>query len=145
MSYDNHFPNKEDIYLSKSKQPHDGGTYVFDANPGPLAPAIKAELPGIKYAARVNWPMPLLFNLGEKSLYQTGFYADPDFLAIFSLELFEGNRSSAMDDLNDIVLTQKAAGRLFGNEPALGKQVRIDNQESYTIAGVVADLPWECN
>lgn len=141
MSYDNHFPNKEYIYISKSKQTHDGGTYVFEANPGPLAPAIKAELPGVKYAARVNWPTPLLFNLGEKTLYQTGFYADPDFLDIFSLEFIEGNRASAMGNINDIVLTQKAAERLFGNEPAMGKQVRINNEESYTVAGIVADLP----
>ena len=141
VSYDNHFPNKEHIYMSKSRQTHDGGTYVFEANPGPLAPAIKAELPGIKYAARVNWPMPLLFNVGEKNLYQTGFYADPDFLDIFSLEFIEGSRGSAMNNLNDIVLTQNAAERLFGNEKAIGKQVRINNEEGYTVAGVVADLP----
>lgn len=127
--------------MSKSRQTHDGGTYVFEANPGPLAPAIKAELPGIKYAARVNWPMPLLFNVGEKNLYQTGFYADPDFLDIFSLEFIEGSRGSAMNNLNDIVLTQNAAERLFGNEKAIGKQVRINNEEGYTVAGVVADLP----
>src|SRR5690606_8201506 len=90
-SYDTHFPNKETIYISKSRQTHDNGTYVFEANPGPLAPAIKAELPGIKYAARANWPMPLLFNLEDNNLYQTGFYADPDFLDIFSLEFVEGN------------------------------------------------------
>lgn len=141
VSYDNHFPNKEHIYMSKSRQTHDGGTYVFEANPGPLAPAIKAELPGIKYAARVNWPMPLLFNVGEKNLYQTGFYADPDFLDIFSLKFIEGSRGSAMNNLNDIVLTQNAAERLFGNEKAMGKQVRINNEEGYTVAGVVADLP----
>lgn len=127
--------------MSKSRQTHDGGTYVFEANPGPLAPAIKAELPGIKYAARVNWPMPLLFNVGEKNLYQTGFYADPDFLDIFSLKFIEGSRGSAMNNLNDIVLTQNAAERLFGNEKAMGKQVRINNEEGYTVAGVVADLP----
>lgn len=141
ISYDNHFPNKEHIYISKSKQPHDGGTYVFEANPGPLAPAIKAELPGVKYAARVNWPMPLLFNLEENSLYQTGFYADPDFMDIFSLEFVAGDRASAMNNINDIVLTQTAAQRLFGEASAIGKHVRINNDESYTIAGVVKDLP----
>lgn len=141
ISYDNHFPNKDHIYVSKSKQTHDGGTYVFEANPGPLAPAIKAELPGVKYAARVNWPMPLLFNLEENSLYQTGFYADPDFMDIFSLEFVAGDRASAMNNINDIVLTQTAARRLFGEAPAIGKHVRINNEESYNIAAVVKDLP----
>ncbi|SEL54575.1 ABC transporter permease [Parapedobacter koreensis] len=141
VSYDSHFPNKEHIYLSKSRQTHDGGTYVFEANPGPLAPAIKAELPGVKYAARVNWPMPLLFNQGDNNLYQTGFYADPDFMDIFSLEFVEGSRASAMQNIDDIVLTQTAANRLFGEEPVIGKHVRINNEESYTIAGVVKDLP----
>jgi len=140
-SYDTHFPNKETIYISKSRQTHDNGTYVFEANPGPLAPAIKAELPGIKYAARANWPMPLLFNLEDNNLYQTGFYADPDFLDIFSLEFVEGNRASAMNGINDIILTQTAAKRIFGNEPAMGREIRINNEENYTITGVVKDLP----
>ncbi|WP_257666742.1 ABC transporter permease [Parapedobacter tibetensis] len=141
VSYNEHFPNKENIYISKSKQPHDNGTFVFEANPGPLAPAIKAELPGIKYAARVNWPMPLLFNIGNDNLYQTGFYADPDFMDIFSLEFTEGNRASAMNNVNDMVITQTAAKRLFGDELAMGKLVRINNDESYTVTGVVKDFP----
>ncbi|MGK6350396.1 ABC transporter permease [Parapedobacter sp. DT-150] len=141
VSYNQHFPNKENIYISKSLQAYDDGSYVFEANPGPLAPAIKAELPGVKYAARANWLMPLLFNLGDDNLYQNGFYADPDFLDIFSLEFTEGTRATAMNNINDMVITQSAAKRLFGNEPALGQHVQTNNKEGFTITGVVKDLP----
>ena len=53
VTRNDHFPNKKDIYSVKSKQKYDDVTYVFEATQGPLAAAIKEEIPGIKHAVRV--------------------------------------------------------------------------------------------
>ncbi|MBC9794855.1 ABC transporter permease [Sinomicrobium weinanense] len=141
LSYNKHIPDKENIYTVKSRQVYDGTTHVFGASQGLLAGAIEAEIPGIRHAVRSSWDTSLLFNLGDNNIYQTGRYVDPDFISVFALEFLEGDRQSALSDINNLVITASAAKRMFGNEPALGKQVRIDNDESYTVSGVVKDMP----
>lgn len=140
MGYDD-FPGKENIYIVKSKQTLDGVTKVFDAVPGLLGPAIKDEIPDINYAARVSWKTTSLFAVDDSRIYQDGYFAEPDFMDIFSLQFVEGDSKTAMDAPNDLVITQSAAARLFGNESALGKTVRLDDKESFLISGVVKDLP----
>jgi len=140
VSYDD-FPNKENIYISKIKQTYEGISYVFDANAAPLAPAIKAEIPSIKHTARFSGNTQYLFKIGDNKIYQTGSFVDPDFLNIFSLEFMEGNKATALANTNDMVITQSAAERLFGKESAIGKTVRVNNDQDYIISGVVKDLP----
>ncbi len=141
MSYNLHFPNREHLYVVKNKQTFEGVSYVFEATPGPLGQAIKGEIPGIRYAARTTWGDPALFAAGDDGIYQSGYFADPEFTEILSLEFTEGNKTAALNGANDMVITQSAAVRLFGKEPALGKTVRIDNGEGCVISGVVKDLP----
>ena len=140
VGYDD-FPNKEHVYIMKSEQTFDGVSNVFDAVPGLLGPAIKDEIPGIKYAARVAWASSSLFSVGDHSIYQRGHFAEPDLMDIFSLEFVEGDKATAMADPSNLVITQSAAARIFGDEPAFGKIVRVDNDKSYTVSGVVKDLP----
>jgi len=132
--YDSHFPDKEHIYITKLAQ---GG----DAVSGLLGPAMKADIPGIKYAARANWSESYLFTAGNNGIYQNGHIVDPEFMDIFSLEFVEGSRAMAMDSPKDLVISQSAAKRLFGNVPALGKSVRVNDKEDYMVSGVVKDLP----
>ncbi|SEL54563.1 ABC transporter permease [Parapedobacter koreensis] len=141
MSYNAHFPDKENTYISKSKQIYEGVSYVFDANSGPLAPAVKAEIPGIQYAARAANTTPYVFTIGDNNMYQNGRFVDPDFMDIFSLEFVAGNRATAMTDVHNMIVTQATAERIFGKEPALGRTVRVNNSENYVITGVVKDLP----
>lgn len=141
VSYDNHFPNREDIYSVRTRQVFDGSTNVHPITSGALVPAIKSEIPGVRYAARINWYQDLLFSVNGKDIYQKGTYADPEIMDIFSLEFIEGSRENALAGIHDILLNQTAAKRLFGTEKALGKPVRIDNDETYIVSGVVKDLP----
>jgi len=140
-SYDKKFPNKENIYITKSKQPSGEGLGVFDAVPGLLGPAMKTEIPGIKYAARADWGRSYLFTNGEKAIYQNGQIVDPEFMDIFSLKFVEGDRAGALTGPDQLVLTQSAAHRIFGSETALGKTVRVNSDKTYIVSGVVKDLP----
>jgi hypothetical protein len=40
--------------------------FTFAAMPGGFGPAVKQELPEIKYAARTDWGTRSLFTVGEK-------------------------------------------------------------------------------
>lgn len=135
------FPGKENIYVVKSEQTFDGVTNVFDAVPGLLGPAMKAEIPGVRHAARITWAQSSMFSFGDNSIYQRGYYAEPDLMDIFSLEFVEGDRATAMANPDNVILTESAAARIFGDEPAFGKMVRVATTESYMVSGVVKDMP----
>jgi len=141
LSYNDNFPNKKDIYIVKSKQTYDGATFVFESTPGPFAQSIAKEIPGIKHAVRMSWNIPMLFSVGDNNLFQTGFYADGTIADVLSLEFLEGDRKSAFDQVSNIVLSESAAKKLFGNRPALGKTVKTDNNEPFIVTAVIKDLP----
>lgn len=90
MNYNHYFPNRNNLYIVKDKQTYDGNTFVFDATPGPLAQAIKAETPGIKTTARAIWGNSLLFSLGDKTINENGHYIDSGFLNMFSVPFITG-------------------------------------------------------
>ncbi|HEY0676929.1 MAG TPA: ABC transporter permease, partial [Chitinophagaceae bacterium] len=84
VSYNRFHRNYSSLYQVIENQTYEGKTYTFSAMPGPFAPAIKEEVPEIKYAARSDWGSNVLFTLGDKSIYERGYHADADFLRMFS-------------------------------------------------------------
>lgn len=141
----NDFPNKEHIYSVKSKQTYDGRSYVFGATQGPLAAAIENEIPGITRSVRMDWGTQGLFSIGDKRLYQNGFYVDPEFLEMFSAEFLQGDANSALKEPNNIVLNESAAQKLFGTRNVVGESIRFNNEETYTVSAIVKDFPKNSN
>lgn len=141
LTRNDNFANKKDIYVVKSKQKYDEATYIFESTPGPFAPAIKAEIPGIKHAARLNWGSKILLSIGDTNIYQQGYYVDPPFVDILSMEFLEGDRHAALNNPDQVVLSESAAKRFFGNSPAVGKILSLDHTDNVTVSGVVKDFP----
>src|ERR1019366_9181362 len=79
LNYNHYFANRNNLYVVKNKQKYDAFTMVVDATAGPLAQAIKAEIPGIKTSARSTWGDQKLFALADKSIYEHGLQVDSGF------------------------------------------------------------------
>ena len=141
INFNNYFSNKENLYKIKDSQTYDGTTFTFDATPGPLAAGIKTEIPGIKNTARSSWEQQSLFSLGDKNIYERGMYVDSSFLKMFQLEFVQGNAGTAFQQLHSLVITEKMAHKFFGNDNAIGKSLRVDNNASSVVTGVIKDLP----
>ena len=141
INFNNYFSNKENLYKIKDSQTYDGTTFTFDATPGPLAAGIKTEIPGIKNTARSSWGNQSLFSLGDKDIYERGMYVDSSFLKMFQLQFVQGNANRAFEQLHSLVITEKMAHKFFGNDNAIGKSLRVDNNTSSIVTGVIKDLP----
>ncbi len=140
-SYDNMYAKKDLIYNIRTNQVFDGPIRTFRSTPGPMAPVLKTEIPGIVHAARYNDAQTLFAN-GEKSFFEKGCYADPDLLEMLQLPFKEGNSKTALKDLNAVVISEKMADRLFGKEQNIvGKTLKVDNKDNYIVSGVIKDLP----
>ena len=141
LNYNHFFPNRNNLYIVKDKQTYEGKTSVFDATPGPLAKAIKAEIPGIKATARLTWGNDMLFSLADKSIFENGRYVDAAFLNMFSIPFIKGNAATAFTQLHSVVVSEEMAKKFYGTTDIIGKTLKVDNKQDYVVSGVFKDLP----
>jgi ABC-type antimicrobial peptide transport system permease subunit len=80
-------------------------------------------------------------KVGEKIIPLSGYWSNPAFFKVFSFELLEGNPVTALKDAYSVVLTEKSAKKLFGNQSALGKVIILNNDKQYTVTGILKDIP----
>ena len=141
FNWDHQFAKKAVLSQVEDNQTYDGTTYTFTATPGPLAAGIKADIPGIANTTHLSWTNNALFSLDDKPLYQPGNYCDPSFLSMFNLNFMEGTPATALNDLHSLVISRAMAIAFFGAADPMGKTLRMDNADQFTVTGVFDDLP----
>ncbi len=141
VSYDRFYKDQDRLYEVWGHDNYNGQIQSGTPTPEIMAPILKNDVPQIDMVSRCDWGNDLLFAFGEKSLKTHGNLVDPDFLSIFSFPLLSGDVKTVLNDPYSLVLTEKMAKKIFGNENPVGKVLRIDNQENYKVTGVLKDLP----
>ncbi len=141
LTFNHYFSNRDNLYKVKDRQTYDGNTFTFDATPGTLAEAIKAEIPGLRNTARSTWGNSVLFSAKDKPIYEQGLYVDSSFLTMFQLEFIQGNAKTAFAQLHSLVISETMANKFFSSTNVVGKTLKVDNREDYVVAGVFKDLP----
>ncbi|MAW96918.1 MULTISPECIES: ABC transporter permease [unclassified Leeuwenhoekiella] len=142
MSFDTVVADQERVYSVPTNQTYEGQVRTFfQATPGPLAAALKAEIPEITKAARLR-NADFLFSVNTSSITSTGAFADDDIFDLFDLKFIEGNAGDAFKLQEGIVITKAVAQILFENPTdLLGKVIRVNQQDNFKITGVVENLP----
>lgn len=142
LSYDQFNTKRDNLYFIKENQKYDTYTATFGSTPGPLAPAMQAEIPGIANTCRMNDQDATLFTIGDKTMYAAGIYTEPSLFTMFTLPFIDGNAKTVFQQRYSIVVTEKTAKKFFGtSQNAVGKSVRIDNTQDYVVTGVLKDIP----
>ena len=141
ISYDQFHANKERIYEVWNRVPIDGKLSCWNRVSALTARALEKDIPEVEHAVRVVNKNNVLFSIGDKKLMKSGYMVDTCFLQMFSFPMVKGNPVSALNDTHSIVLTEKAAKSLFGDEEALGKVIKLKNEETFSVTGVIKDLP----
>jgi putative ABC transport system permease protein len=143
LNYDRSFARHDTLYRVMENQVHDGAIISMDATPGPLAPAIKTEIPGIVNAARTtnNNQLAELFGLGDKVLNEQGNYADSGLFTILGLDFVHGEASRAFDQVHSLVISETMSEQFFGKADPVGRTLKVNNKDDYRISGVFRDLP----
>ncbi|GAB2842391.1 ABC transporter permease [Ferruginibacter profundus] len=141
MSHDKFHEKSDRIYTFNNRDKFNGQLWAWATTPSVLGPAVKSS-----YATDVEDVVrtrstDFLFTAGDKRLNLSGSFTDSGFLNMFSFPLLEGDAAKALTGPYNIVVTEKMAKKLFGNEPALGKIVRVDSVDNFTITGILKDLP----
>lgn len=147
FSYDSFHQKKDRIYRVESKfyegnqLTDDWGTSTFG-----YGSAMKKEFPQIEDFVRIgiqNTEQVVRYKdikIRENKIA----YTEPSFFRIFDFKLLEGNRTTALNQPNTVVITQTAAKRFFNNESPMGKMLRFATGEKFidcAVTGVMKDFP----
>ena len=66
--------------------------------------------------------------------------ADSTFFSMFDFPLLQSNRANCLSQKGNIVLTESAARRLFGDEEVVGRTLTTADNTHFRITGVVKDF-----
>ncbi|GAB1857082.1 ABC transporter permease [Flavobacteriaceae bacterium MHTCC 0001] len=141
MDFDQFHENNHRIYEVNNQTPVDGEIWTWNSTPKIMAPVIKKDYPEVEYASRYYYDSPFMLSAGDKRLKTLGTTVDPDFLKIFSFPLLEGDVETVLSGVNSVVITQNLAKKLFEDKDPIGKIIKIDNTDSFTVTGVLKNLP----
>src|SRR6478609_5235992 len=68
-----------------------------------------------------------------------GFFVDPEMLDIFEYELEYGNPKTALVEPYSVVLTHKAAKKLFKQENPVGESFKVGEEGPYKVTGILKE------
>ena len=141
FGFDKFHANYRSIHLLEMNQNFAGTIYTGNWTPAPVGPVLQREMPALKYVVREREEGQSLTAYGEKAIYQKGIYVEPDFFRMMTFPAVEGDPVATLRDGSGIVLTERAARRLFSNRPALGKTVLLNNTHPLKVGAVIRDVP----
>ena len=146
FTYDQFHVDKDRIYKAWNRVNANGKINSWDVTARVLAPTLKEEYTDVESAISYTaWGEQHLFVKGDKRIVKTtGAYADSAFLTMFSFRLIKGDARTAFKNPQSIVITEKFARELFGDQEAFGETVYIGEGGdglSLTVTGVLKDLP----
>lgn len=140
LSHERFHAKGDRIYRLNNRDRFNGEAWAWATTPKILAPTIKKDYPEVEEVTRVS-DANFLFTYGGDKLNVHGAFVDTGFLEMFSFPLIHGSPSTALDGVHDIVITEQLAKKLFGNADPMGKVVRVDTVDQFTVTGVMKDLP----
>ena len=120
----------------------------YDVMPIPLAAELRNKYPDFQAVSVASGNRSEVLAVGnkksDKKLTDRGAYVEPAFTDMFSLNMLEGTRKG-LENPNSILLSQSLAKALFGDQDAMGQQLRISDKANVTVTGVYTDLPDNSN
>lgn len=144
LNYDNMFADANRIHRVDADIKF-GGTEIKSAEAAPpMAATLKRDYSQVESTMRFRTLGSMLVkktgsNTSIKEMHTT--YADSTFFEFFGIDLLEGDTRTALTGPKSLVLSKTAAEKHFGDGSALGQNIVLNNTDTYTVTGVVDDLP----
>lgn len=148
LSYEKSYEHSDHIYMVVLHRESDGQSDYLSSTPAALSKAAKEEIAEVEEACVVNFDYDLGFlEYNGKNFFGNKYFcADTSFFRIFENKFIEGSPEHVFPDQNSVVITERLAKKIFGNESALGKHIKGGNgggktMEDYYVSAVVANPP----
>lgn len=147
-SYDTFHQNKDRLYRVAFHREENGALRQESARNFPaLADWLKQTFPEVDATTRF-WVVPanagfLIQNEG-KLYHENGkiLVADSTYFQVFPSLLLRGNPAKALHDATSVVLSERMAKKIFGDEDPVGKVIAATQyHEAYQVTGILRNMP----
>ena len=141
LTYDKFHTNYGSIYKIYANRDFNNQMFTDQNMVLPLASTIQKEISQVKHAVVTTHRQSHILTYGDKKLKKDGYTVSDRFFDMFSWKFIQGNPSTALPDVNAIVLTQSTAKALFGNDDPINKVVKVDKDYDARVTAIVEDVP----
>lgn len=141
-SFDQFYKDTDRIYRVFQETKFNGRERTGITGSGLLGVTIEEEFPEVEKMGRSQDVYKGLLKLGATKFYESKLqYADNGLMDILEIKFLEGDKLSALDNPNSIVLTETLAAKLFEDvSEAFGKSFYF-KEDLLQVTGVIKDLP----
>ena len=117
--------------------------FIMPVSNTPAAPALVRDYPEVLKAVRFRPTSPRTpVKHGDRQYFEEGiFYADNSVFEIFTFPLAAGDPKTALQAPYSLVISETLAEKYFGGEDPVGKTLRLNNQEDWTVSGAFKNIP----
>lgn len=146
LSYEHAFGKNEQIYRVVEDFPMGNHLSKSATVPFPVKKNLMNDFPQITNAAWIfrpaSWGNVPVLKLGDEEYFEDNFiFAEPSFLEMYGFKLIKGDPRTLLHGPNELLLTQSAAKKYFGDEDPVGKTLNLNNFRDLQVVGVMEDLP----
>ena len=134
LTTDNFHKNGNNVYLY---MPSDDRIYT----PGVLKENIDMKAPGVESSVRISgtWEAPVFQAENREPVISDLLFADEDFFKLFTFNVVEGDPVAALKEPMTVVITETLAKKLFGQDNAMGKTVKLNNTKDLTVRAIIKE------
>src|SRR6185436_12688846 len=142
LSYDKYNEQAENIYRIDADIFFNGTQFTSAVSPAPLAPTLKKDYPQIVQYVRLRNFHDILIKKDNQNIQDhNAVFADSTFFQVFSIPMIAGNRLTALNEPNSIVIDETTSKKYFNSTDVVGKTLYVDNYVNCKITGVIRDIP----
>src|SRR5688572_27718932 len=114
LRYDKYYAQAENIYRLDADISFNGTQFTSSVAPPPLAPTLKKDYPQIVQYARLRGFGDILVKKGDQNIKNhNAVFADSTFFQVFSIPMIAGNRLTALNEPNSLVIDETTAKKYF--------------------------------
>lgn len=146
LSYDRQFEGHERIFRINQEFVTGESSQLISNTPSILSGIMAESVPEVASSARlynVNMFGPALVKTdGENQTEEKFAYVDESFFELFPLQTVLGDPYKALASGEQLVITRQTAERYFEKaELALGNEMTVGDNRTYTVGAVIENLP----
>jgi putative ABC transport system permease protein len=136
-SYDNFHNDTKLIYrVNTIAARKNGETEPYATTPPSVSRILKSQFASVDKVAAVKVLKGEIVKDNETIQFQ-GKIADKSFFEIFNFDLESGDKYTALQEPNSIIISSELSRKLFRSENAMGKIIQTPKNESYKVTGVL--------
>jgi putative ABC transport system permease protein len=142
LSFDRFNTNSGSIFRVYNTFSFEGAPSAWVQTPAPLASFLQNKFPEISKTVRIARLEKALVSSGELKFSEDRIImADSSIFDVFNLPLLRGDQKNVMSQPNSIILSRSTAEKYFGKEDPVGRILRYNRSNDFTVSGIMEDVP----